>query len=263
MAKKADGNPEICVQNCGLIDVAHVRLTFSPSAEEMTPIRPISTVCSRQSNRDNRTVEARRNPADCQSANSTSNTERALTVVTAAATTSAPSSHRTKTGRFLLPDPLVKRMFATQNSPARIVIVQPFVLGCVTIQQRGVIANKRGLNFDRPLFGSRGNGNRHNLMLIKLKRCKRPKHPSFIDGMDVESHTESITSLPALRPLRSSPVVRGSPDPRTRQAVCFAPRSAAKTIPGPSFPILGPIFPSGYTYQNIATGLFTGLIFCL
>ena len=78
---------------------------------------------------------------------------------------------------------------ATQNSPARIVIVQPFVLGRVTIQKCRMIANKRGGSFGRALFRSRGNRKRNHLMLIKLKRRKRPKNPAFINGIGVESHT--------------------------------------------------------------------------
>src|SRR3954451_20581529 len=115
---------------------------LSPSGAETAPILPISNDCSRQSNLDSRTVEARLRPDVCQSVSSTSKFDRAFAVVTAATITSVPSVQRTKTGRFFVPPPLVNGILATQNSPGRIVIVQPFVLGCETIHKRRVIANR-------------------------------------------------------------------------------------------------------------------------
>ena len=121
--------------------LAQICLILSPSAGEITPMRPISKDCSRQSILDKRTVDGRRKPAAFQSASVTSNSERGVAVVTAAATKSELSSHRTNVGRFLEPRELVNGMSATQNSPGRIVIIEPFILRRVTIQQRGMIAN--------------------------------------------------------------------------------------------------------------------------
>jgi hypothetical protein len=129
-------------QNCSLMCVDHVCLTRSPSAAEITPIRPINSDCSRQSSRDKRTVDSRRNPEAFHSANKTSYRERGLAVVTAAATKSLPSNQSTSTGRFFEITPPMKGMSATQNSPGRIIIVETFVLGSVAIQKGRMIANR-------------------------------------------------------------------------------------------------------------------------
>lgn len=129
-------------QNCGLICPAHVCLTLSPSATDMVPIRAINKNCSRQSSLDNRTVDSLRSPEAFQSTSVTSTGERGLAEVTAATTTSSPSSQRIRTGRFFDPLAFVNGMFATQNSPGRIVIVQTFVLRRVTIQKCRVITNQ-------------------------------------------------------------------------------------------------------------------------
>jgi hypothetical protein len=100
--------------------------------------------CSRQSSRARRTVEAMRKPLARQSTRGTSIGVRGRAEVTAAATTSAPSSHSTKTGRFLEALRSVKRMSATQNSPGWIVIIQPFILGRVAAQKSIVSPQRRG-----------------------------------------------------------------------------------------------------------------------
>jgi len=114
------------------------------SLEETAPLRAISKDCSRQSSRERRTVEATRRALDCQSASATSVADRGAADVTAAATRSAPSSHSTRMGRLLEAVPCVKGMSATQNSPGWTGIVQAFVLGNVTAQKCGVIAQRGG-----------------------------------------------------------------------------------------------------------------------
>jgi hypothetical protein len=170
------------------MDAIQVSLIFSASTDETCPMRPMRSDCSRQSSRDNRTVDGRRSPDVCQFVTSTSNLDLGFAEVTAATMASAPSSHRTKTGRFLLAEPLVNGTSATQNSPGRIVIVQPFILGCVTIQECGMIANGSALSATCAGFISRRNTNRDDLMLSELKRRQGSKDPTFVNGIRVKRH---------------------------------------------------------------------------
>ena len=67
---------------------------------EIAPMRANSSDCSKQSKRESRTVEGARSPHVFQSPSVTSVVERGAAEVTAAATTSVPSTHRIRTGRF-------------------------------------------------------------------------------------------------------------------------------------------------------------------
>lgn len=167
------------------------------------PIRVISSDCSKQSSRDKRTVDAQRNPDGCQSESGTSNSERGDALVTAAATASAPSSHRIKTGRFFVPPPDVNGILATQNSPGRIVIVQTFVLGCVTIQECRVIS--RRLAWCLNLFRGRRDRERHHLMFLQRQRRKRPQDSCFVDCIGMDCHPFSISAGNVICPSATIP----------------------------------------------------------
>ena len=104
-------------QNCGFTRFDHVCLTRFGISRGNDIDSADQQCCSRQSSRDNRTVDSLRSPDDFQSANETSNGVRGLAVVTAATTTSARSNHSTNTGRFFEEVVLVKGISATQNSP--------------------------------------------------------------------------------------------------------------------------------------------------
>ena len=95
--------------------------------------------CSRQSNRDNLTVEAARKPAAAQFCKATSVAERGCAEVTAATTTSAASVQSTKTGRSFEAEPLVKGISASQNSPDRGIVVKSLVLRGVAVEEGTVI----------------------------------------------------------------------------------------------------------------------------
>ena len=78
----------------------------------------ISKDFSKQSSRDKRTVDATRKPLVDQSFSKTSVCVLGCADVTAANTTSVPSSQRINTGLFFENIPLVKGIAATQISPA-------------------------------------------------------------------------------------------------------------------------------------------------
>ena len=80
----------------------------------------ISKDLSKQSSRDKRTVEATRKPLLDQFFSKTSVSVLGCADVTAANTTSAPSSQRINTGLFCEDMPFVKGIDATQISPALI-----------------------------------------------------------------------------------------------------------------------------------------------
>lgn len=85
-------------------------------------------------------MEGSLKPEAAHYCNGTSVGDLGAAEVTAATTASAPSSHRTRTGRFFEAVPFVNVISAIQNSPARTVIVQPFIVGGVAAQERAVIA---------------------------------------------------------------------------------------------------------------------------
>lgn len=101
-----------------------------------------SKVCSRQSSRDNLTVDATRNPSADQSCKRTSAGERGPAEVTAATITSAASTHNTRTGRSFEAVPLVKGISASQISPGNGIVVEAVVTRGVAVQERAVVAKR-------------------------------------------------------------------------------------------------------------------------
>ena len=99
----------------------------------MMPNRRRNRLCSKQSSRDNLTVEATRNPATDQFCKATSVVLRGWADVTAATTTSAASVQSTNTGRNFEAVPLVNGMSAIQTSPGSGIVVKPLVLRSVAV----------------------------------------------------------------------------------------------------------------------------------
>ena len=109
----------------------------------MTPKRRRRRVCSKQSNRDSRTVEAVRKPDVDQFYKATSVVERGGAEVMAATTTSAASVQSTKMGRSFEVTPLVKGISASQTSPGSGIVVKTLVLRSVAIQEGTVVTDRR------------------------------------------------------------------------------------------------------------------------
>lgn len=128
-------------QNCKRIASVHTLFTTCASRAVSDPSLRCKSICSKESKRDRRTVEGTRRPSDTQSQSGTSVADRGGADVTAATTASRESNHSINTGRIFDPNPLVKRISASQISPGSGIVVEPFVGGYVTIQEGAVIAN--------------------------------------------------------------------------------------------------------------------------
>jgi hypothetical protein len=150
-----------------------------PSLAEICPILVISSDCSRQSSRDKRTVEGTRSPLAFQSASVTSVAERGGADVTAEATACCPSSQSTSTGRFFEPLPSVNGISATQNSPGRIVVIEPLIFRRIAAQECRMISDRYlggglvcRLNRDQPMTWS-------DLIRKRLRQLQLFTRPQF------------------------------------------------------------------------------------